>query len=48
MVDTLWEKIIATEVEHQQMQIDYFTKREKVGPTLTPQVYQPAAAPTYC
>ena len=45
MADTIWEKIIATEVEHQQMQIDYFTKREKVGEVLKPQVYQPKNEP---
>lgn len=45
MVDTLWDKIIATEVEHQRMQMDYFTKREKVGPALTPQIYQPKHEP---
>jgi len=45
MDSSMWEKIIATEVEHQKMQIDYFTKREKVGPTLTPQVYQPKCEP---
>lgn len=45
MSDSIWDKVIATEVEHQQMQIDYFTKREKVGPTLTPQVYQPKKEP---
>ncbi len=45
MANSIWENIIATEVEHQQMQIDYFTKREKVGPTLTPQVYQPKREP---
>jgi len=45
MDSSMWEKIIATEVEHQKMQIDYFTKREKVGPLLTPQVYQPKHEP---
>ncbi len=45
MDSSMWEKIIATEVEHQKMQIDYFTKREKVGPKLTPQVYQPKCEP---
>jgi len=45
MESSIWEKVIATEVEHQKMQADYFAKREKVGPTLTPQVYQPKREP---
>jgi len=44
-MDSIWEKIIATEVEHQRMQLEYFTKREKVGPTPSPQVYQPKREP---
>lgn len=45
MVDTLFDRIIATELEHQKMQLDYFTKREKVGELLRPQVYQPKHEP---
>jgi len=45
MVDTLFDRIIATELEHQKMQLDYFTKREKVGELLRPQVYQPKCEP---
>lgn len=45
MQTTIWDKIIATEVEHQQMQADYFAKREKVGPVVQPQVYQPKREP---
>ena len=45
MESSIWEKVIATEVEHQKMQTDYFAKREKVGPILTPQVYQPKREP---
>jgi len=41
----MWEKVIATEIEHQKMQLDYFTKREKVGELLRPQVYQPKREP---
>ena len=41
MWEAVAEKIIATEVEHQKMQIDYFTKREKKGPVVRPRVYQP-------
>ncbi len=41
MIDQLIEKVIATEVQHQQMQIDYFAAREKAGPTLQPTVWQP-------
>ena len=45
MVDSIWEKIIATEVEHQSMQMEYFTRREKVGITPSPKVYQPKREP---
>jgi len=45
MESSIWEKVIATEVGHQQMQIDYFTKREKAGAILTPHVYQPIREP---
>jgi len=45
MVNTLWDSFIATEVEHQKMQIDHFTKREKVGELLRPRVYQPKHEP---
>ena len=41
MVTALWEKIIATEVEHQKTQIDYFTRREKVGDIVRPKIWQP-------
>lgn len=45
MVTSIWDKIIATEVEHQQMQADYFAKREKVGDVVDPKVYQPKNEP---
>jgi len=45
MSDGLWEKIIATEVEHQSMQLTYFIKREKVGIIPSPKVYQPKREP---
>ena len=45
MVSSMWERVIATEVEHQQMQIEYFTKREKVGDVVRPKVYQPKKEP---
>jgi len=45
MESSIWDKVIATEVEHQQMQLDYFTKREKVGAIVQPQVYQPKNEP---
>jgi len=45
MWEAIMEKVIATEVEHQKMQIGYFTKREKVGEVLKPQVYQPKHEP---
>lgn len=41
MWEAIIEKVIATEVEHQRMQFDYFTKREKVGAVMSPRVYQP-------
>lgn len=41
MLDPIIEKVISTEVEHQTMQHDYFTKREKVGDISRPTVYQP-------
>lgn len=46
MVSSIWDRVIATEIEHQKMQIDYFTKREKVGATVYPHVYQPKNEPT--
>ncbi|MBA7690675.1 hypothetical protein ES703_99206 [subsurface metagenome] len=45
MDSSIWEKVIATEVEHQQMQAEYFAKREKVGVIVQPQVYQPKKEP---
>ena len=45
MSTSIWDSIIATEIEHQKMQLDYFTKREKVGELLRPQVYQPKREP---
>ena len=45
MWEAIIERVIATEVEHQKMQIDYFTKREKVGEILKPEVYQPKHEP---
>ena len=45
MVNTIWERIIATEIEHQRMQSEYFVKRGKEGAVLTPQVYQPKCEP---
>lgn len=45
MATSIWEKIIATEIEHQKMQLDYFTRREKVGELLRPRVYQPKHEP---
>ncbi|MBA7670224.1 hypothetical protein ES703_78369 [subsurface metagenome] len=45
MESSIWEKVIATEVEHQQMQAEYFVKREKVGAIVQPQVYQPKKEP---
>jgi len=45
MESSIWEKVIATEVEHQQMQAEYFAKREKVGAIVQPQVYQPKKEP---
>jgi len=44
----MWEKLIATEVEHQKMQSDYFAKREKVGTTRDVIVYQPKHEPEEC
>ncbi|KKM91166.1 hypothetical protein LCGC14_1231340 [marine sediment metagenome] len=41
----IWGKVITTEVSHQQMQVDYFAKREKVGTISPPQVYQPKNEP---
>jgi hypothetical protein len=38
-------KIISAEVSHQQMQADYFAKREKVGPLVIPKVWQPVIEP---
>ncbi len=45
MATSMWDSIIATEIEHQQMQVDYFAKREKVGTIVQPQVYQPKNEP---
>lgn len=45
MWEAVAEKVIATEVEHQKMQIDYFTKREKAGAIVRPRVYQPKMEP---
>ncbi len=45
MIDAFFEQLIATEVEHQRMQIDYFMKREKVGEVLKPSVFQPKREP---
>lgn len=41
MLEPIIEKVIANEVQHRQMQIDYFKKREKVGDVVRPTVYQP-------
>jgi len=45
MWESIFERVVATEVEHQKMQMDYFTKREKVGATIRPKVYQPKVEP---
>lgn len=45
MLEAILEKVIATEGEHQQMQIRYFRAREKVGEILKPKVYQPKHEP---
>lgn len=45
MWEAIRDKVIATEVEHQKMQIDYFTKREKVGTINRPRFYQPKFEP---
>jgi len=45
MWDVIMEKVIAVEVEHQKMQIDYFTRREKFGDIVRPRVYQPKIEP---
>jgi len=45
MDTTIWDKVIATEIEHQNMQADYFAKRVKEGVILRPQVYQPKREP---
>ncbi|KKM94727.1 hypothetical protein LCGC14_1195390 [marine sediment metagenome] len=45
MLDAIVERVIATEVEHQMMQVRYFRDREKVGEVLTPKVYQPKHEP---
>ena len=39
------ESVIATEVEHQKIQSDYFMKRVKAGNTVRPKVYQPNVEP---
>ncbi|KKL75213.1 hypothetical protein LCGC14_2057150 [marine sediment metagenome] len=41
MLDQVIGRVIETEVQHRQMQIDYFAKREKVGPTPAPTLWQP-------
>lgn len=45
MVTGLIDRIIATEVEHQRMQLDYFMKREKVGEVIRPETFQPKFEP---
>ncbi len=45
MESSIWAKVIETEVAHQQMQAEYFAKREKVGEIVHPQVYQPKREP---
>ncbi|KKK80361.1 hypothetical protein LCGC14_2824250 [marine sediment metagenome] len=45
MIDRVIEQVVATEVQHLQMQIDYFAKREKVGPILEPTLWQPKVEP---
>ncbi len=45
MIDQVIGRVIDTEVQHRQMQIDYFAKREKVGPTLRPTLWQPKIEP---
>ena len=44
-MESIWDRVIATEINHQQMQADYFAKREKVGAIVQPQVYQPKKEP---
>ena len=39
------DKVIATEVQHQQMQQAFFAQREKTGPYVRPKVYQPQKEP---
>lgn len=45
MWEAIRDKVIATEIEHQKMQSDYFAKREKVGDIVRPRVYQPKIEP---
>ena len=45
MTNSMWDKVISTEIAHQQMQSAFFAKREMVGAVLTPQVYQPKCEP---
>ena len=42
---SIWDRVIATEVEHQKMQTEYWAKREKVGAMPQIQVYQPKREP---
>lgn len=45
MDSSMWDRVIATEIEHQQMQAEYFAKRVREGPIVEPQVYQPKKEP---
>ena len=42
---TAWEKVIANEINHQNMQRDFFMRREKVGDIVRPKIYQPKMEP---